>query len=336
MVQDALPLTLPDGSVKSVASGTTPLEVAAGIGPGLAKAAVGAELDGRTVDLRQPLALGGAVPDLHHQEPGGGRVHPPQRRARPRRRGQALVAGRRDRRRAPGPLGEVPVRLPLPARLHPGGPRADRGHDARDPRRGERLRAPRGLARGGRADLPRDGREPEGRAPRRHPRGRDDHGLQARRLPGPLPRPARALGLPDRGGQAPRSLGRLLPGRRVERDAPADLRHGVRLEEGARGVPRAPGAGARPRPPEARRRARPLQLQPARSGLALLPPAGGGRLQRPGRLHPRKAPRRRLRRGDHAADPRRRALAHLRALGELQGRHVLHPVGGAASSRSSR
>ncbi|HUP43547.1 MAG TPA: TGS domain-containing protein, partial [Thermoanaerobaculia bacterium] len=52
-------LTLPDGSVKTVPGGTTPLEVAAGIGPGLAKAAVGAELDGRKVDLRQPLAAGG-------------------------------------------------------------------------------------------------------------------------------------------------------------------------------------------------------------------------------------------------------------------------------------
>ncbi len=59
MVQDALRLTLPDGSVKTVPSGTTPLEVAAEIGPGLAKAAVGAELDGAKVDLRLPLAAGG-------------------------------------------------------------------------------------------------------------------------------------------------------------------------------------------------------------------------------------------------------------------------------------
>ena len=55
MVEDAISLTLPDGSVKTVAPGTTPLEVAAAIGPGLARAAVGAELDGREVDLRQPL-----------------------------------------------------------------------------------------------------------------------------------------------------------------------------------------------------------------------------------------------------------------------------------------
>ena len=54
-----LPLELPDGSVLEVAQGTTALEVAAGIGPGLAKAAIGAELDGRQIDLRLPLTEGG-------------------------------------------------------------------------------------------------------------------------------------------------------------------------------------------------------------------------------------------------------------------------------------
>ncbi len=56
---EAIDLTLPDGSVRSVPTGTTPLEVAASIGPRLAKDAVGAELDGRKVDLRLPLRRGG-------------------------------------------------------------------------------------------------------------------------------------------------------------------------------------------------------------------------------------------------------------------------------------
>jgi threonyl-tRNA synthetase len=56
---EALRLTLPDGSVREVAPGTTPLAVAATIGPRLAKDAVGAEVDGRKVDLRQPLVHGG-------------------------------------------------------------------------------------------------------------------------------------------------------------------------------------------------------------------------------------------------------------------------------------
>ncbi|HVT16462.1 MAG TPA: threonine--tRNA ligase [Thermoanaerobaculia bacterium] len=57
---EALRLTLPDGSVRSVAPGTTALAVAAEIGPRLARDAVGAELDGAKIDLRQPLERGGA------------------------------------------------------------------------------------------------------------------------------------------------------------------------------------------------------------------------------------------------------------------------------------
>jgi threonyl-tRNA synthetase len=57
---EAVQLTLPDGSVRTVPAGTTPLEVAASIGPRLAKDAVGAELDGRKIDLRLPLTQGGA------------------------------------------------------------------------------------------------------------------------------------------------------------------------------------------------------------------------------------------------------------------------------------
>ncbi|HVR98392.1 MAG TPA: TGS domain-containing protein, partial [Thermoanaerobaculia bacterium] len=57
---EAIRLTLPDGSVRTVDAGTTPLAVAAAIGPRLAKDAVGAELDGEKVDLRQPLRRDGA------------------------------------------------------------------------------------------------------------------------------------------------------------------------------------------------------------------------------------------------------------------------------------
>jgi threonyl-tRNA synthetase len=59
MADAELLLTLPDGSTRSVPHGTTPLEVARGIGPRLAKDAIGAELDGDPVDLRQPLSRGG-------------------------------------------------------------------------------------------------------------------------------------------------------------------------------------------------------------------------------------------------------------------------------------
>jgi threonyl-tRNA synthetase len=48
-------VTLPDGSVREVPHGSTPLDVAASIGPGLAKASVVARVDGELVDLGNKL-----------------------------------------------------------------------------------------------------------------------------------------------------------------------------------------------------------------------------------------------------------------------------------------
>ena len=48
-------ITLPDGSVRDVAPGTTPADVAAAIGPGLAKAALAARIDGQVRDLNRPF-----------------------------------------------------------------------------------------------------------------------------------------------------------------------------------------------------------------------------------------------------------------------------------------
>ncbi|MHC4437175.1 MAG: TGS domain-containing protein, partial [Planctomycetota bacterium] len=46
---------LPDGSILEVTDGTTVIQLAEQIGPGLAKAAVAAKIDGRLVDLSTPL-----------------------------------------------------------------------------------------------------------------------------------------------------------------------------------------------------------------------------------------------------------------------------------------
>src|SRR5919198_4762167 len=48
-------VTLPDGSSRRVPAGSTPADVAAGISPRLAKAALAATVDGRLVDLTFPL-----------------------------------------------------------------------------------------------------------------------------------------------------------------------------------------------------------------------------------------------------------------------------------------
>ena len=52
---DTLSITLPDGSVRNVAPGTTPADIAASIGPGLAKAAIAARVDGELRDITRPL-----------------------------------------------------------------------------------------------------------------------------------------------------------------------------------------------------------------------------------------------------------------------------------------
>ena len=48
-------ISLPDGSVREMPQGSTPGDVAAAIGPGLAKAAIAARVDGELVDLTRPF-----------------------------------------------------------------------------------------------------------------------------------------------------------------------------------------------------------------------------------------------------------------------------------------
>jgi threonyl-tRNA synthetase len=52
---DMLKITLPDGSLREVPRGTTPADIAAAIGPGLAKAAIAARVDGELRDIMRPF-----------------------------------------------------------------------------------------------------------------------------------------------------------------------------------------------------------------------------------------------------------------------------------------
>ncbi len=54
-MSELLKISLPDGSVREVEPGTTPADIAAAIGPGLAKAALAARVDGELRDLNRPL-----------------------------------------------------------------------------------------------------------------------------------------------------------------------------------------------------------------------------------------------------------------------------------------
>ena len=51
-----LKISLPDGSTREMPAGSTPADVAAAIGPGLAKAALAARVDGELVDLSRPFS----------------------------------------------------------------------------------------------------------------------------------------------------------------------------------------------------------------------------------------------------------------------------------------
>ncbi len=54
-MSEVLKISLPDGSVREMPQGSTPADVAAAIGPGLAKAALAARVDGEVRDLHRPF-----------------------------------------------------------------------------------------------------------------------------------------------------------------------------------------------------------------------------------------------------------------------------------------
>jgi threonyl-tRNA synthetase len=62
-------LTLPDGSVREVPSGTTGRELAESIGPGLAKAALAIRIDGQIRDLSRPIDADAKVSILTDRDP---------------------------------------------------------------------------------------------------------------------------------------------------------------------------------------------------------------------------------------------------------------------------
>nr|MBA3553840.1 TGS domain-containing protein [Gemmatimonadales bacterium] len=62
-------VTLPDGSAREVPAGTTPRQIAEGIGPGLARAALAARVDGAVRDLDRPLENDASLALLTDRDP---------------------------------------------------------------------------------------------------------------------------------------------------------------------------------------------------------------------------------------------------------------------------
>ncbi len=70
----SITLTLPDGSTREAEAGATPADVAAGIGRGLAKAALAAKVDGEWVDLDRPIEHDAALQIVTADSPDGREV----------------------------------------------------------------------------------------------------------------------------------------------------------------------------------------------------------------------------------------------------------------------
>ena len=64
-----LRVTLPDGSQREAAAGTTPRQIAESIGAGLARAAVAARVNGEIWDLDRPLEADAQVAILTERDP---------------------------------------------------------------------------------------------------------------------------------------------------------------------------------------------------------------------------------------------------------------------------
>src|SRR4051812_50042509 len=62
-------VTLPDGSQREAAAGTTPRQIAESIGPGLARAAIAARVNGEIRDLDRPLDTDATVAILTERDP---------------------------------------------------------------------------------------------------------------------------------------------------------------------------------------------------------------------------------------------------------------------------
>ena len=256
-------IRLPDGSVRQFDQPASVAQIAASIGPGLAKAALAGKVDGKLVDTSYVVDRDAVAGDRHRPRSRGPRGAPPLDRAPARLRGQGAVPRRAGDDR-PGDRGRLLLRLRLQAPVHARGPRGDRDAHGRTREEGRARRAHGDAARRRGEVLRGHGRALQGRDHRVDPVERADLALPRGRLHRPLPRPARAVDRQAARLQADQARRRLLARRLAQRDAAADLRHRLGEEGGPRGLPAPDRGGGEARPPQARARARPL------------PPAGRG------------------------------------------------------------
>ena len=132
-MSEMLSIKLPDGSVREVERGTTPADVAAAIGPGLAKAALAARVNGEVRDIGRPFEGDAELALITSRDEADAlELARHDYRPRPRRGGAEPVSGHADHLR-PGDRRRLLLRFRAAARarpLHRGGSARDRGGDA--------------------------------------------------------------------------------------------------------------------------------------------------------------------------------------------------------------
>ncbi len=160
--------------------------------------------------------------------------------------------------------------------------------------------------------------------------------LPRRRVHRPVPRPARAVDRQAQGLQADEGRRRVLARRLEERDAAADLRHGVGEEGGPGRLPASLEEAEKRDHPQARPAARPLPPAGRGAGHGVLASEGLDDLAAGRAVHAPRLPGQRLPGGARPQILDRSLWEKIRPLGELQGATCSRPSRRSATSRSSR
>ena len=304
------------------------------IGPGLAKAALAGKVDGKVVDTSHVIDRDAKLAIVTDKDAEGLDVI---RHSTAHLLAYAVKELFPDAQVTIGPVIEDGFYYDfcVQAALHAGGPGRDRAADGRAREEGRAGRALGDAARRRGQVLRGHGRALQGRDHRVDPEQRADLALPRGRLHRPLPRTARAVHGQAQGVQAHEGRGRVLARRLAQRDAAADLRHGVDEEGGPRHVPPPHRGSGEARPPQARQAARPLPYAGRGAGHGVLASQGLVDLAAGRAVHAPRVPGQRLPGSEGAADPRPFAVGALGPLAELQGQHVHDGVGEARLRREA-
>ena len=223
---DNIQITLLDGSIRDVPRGTSAAQVAAQIGPRLAKDALVARADGELVDLSRPLDHSVKLSILTAKDPDAVQVF---RHSAAHLLAAAVLELYPDvkARRRPADRHRIFLRIRARAAVHSRGPRKNRGQDARDRGPGRAQRAQVDSQAGSARVVSQIEAAIQMRAGRGKSRRADGVVLHHRKIHRLLPRPAHSLDRTHQGVQIDERRRRLLERRRKKSADAAHLRRCV-------------------------------------------------------------------------------------------------------------